>query len=948
MADTEMKVVLNADTSSFDSKIKASTQTTQGLGDAAESVSTQSQVFADKWIANMRRLDEQTKSKIAGLQSVMKNLVDPNEIKKVEDQIARLNYNLGNVGTPEGINKAGAGGGGRNKSFMLQNISYQLQDIIVQTRDFDSFMRATGQQLPQMLVGFGAMGAVIGVFAGLLKPVVDYVKSIFNPLDIAKSKLDALVSPVVELREELSKPMETYMKLVKAPTSDPFIEVLSKAQATGTLPELTQAIKVQAILLEEEYKKAQQKVKDLAVKASDTAIYDITTGIKIGEGPEQDPELGKIATRNEEKLKKEVEYTRAKQVLLDEYSTMEQKIDAQSAVRSYELGKLQQGNVLKLIELQQKLENLSSDYNDQTAADIRAANRQIEQRQYELAAGERELDRQRAEARATSDRISELTRRLNRGEGGDDPSYKYTKGIKELTAALNASKRTPEQYKIFYEELAKMRKDYERTLYGDLVKDDYVQVFEDRLNKVNRALKDGKLTQAQAQKEIDDANKKLAYAQASEQERIQLDKDSAQLQNAKDFILKMSDLNKDARQLENEQIERQLESNQLTVEQANAKRLLNNKAFLDALKEQQAKFDPNERAALAQEKFDKREKEITDAYVKGIFTRKQADDARALNLEQKQTAERVSLTGLNNLYRNQQDAIKGGNTDLEKLIELRSKSNDPREVEYLTEAINKQRESNINLLTEQEKAALFVETFTLKNRNLAKTYGGLLEAQANFLGSKQSSEWQALEDNLSSYQDQLLKTKGVFGEMGADFKSKFADSISKDLADGKLNLKSFAEGFLKEWAQMLIKRQLLSLQTALFEKALGIFGGALSGGTPFGGSVLGNSAAAPSLNGNGTVGDVEFLGAAANQLSGNAVNDALGRVENASNRGGTGVTVNVNNMAGVEVSTQTNQRPDGGVDIDIMLEKKVTQMVAGGKLDGVMGTSFGISRRGVR
>ena len=48
---------------------------------------------------------------------------------------------------------------------VLQNFSFQMQDIIVQTSGGTSVMRSLSQQLPQMLIGFGALGAVVGVVA---------------------------------------------------------------------------------------------------------------------------------------------------------------------------------------------------------------------------------------------------------------------------------------------------------------------------------------------------------------------------------------------------------------------------------------------------------------------------------------------------------------------------------------------------------------------------------------------------------------------------------------------------------------------------------------------------------------------------------------------------------------------------------------------------------------
>ncbi|MGB4064257.1 MAG: hypothetical protein WBK19_10570 [Azonexus sp.] len=61
---------------------------------------------------------------------------------------------------------------GRSFGSGLQNTSYQLQDFIVQVNGGTDATKALGQQLPQMLVGFGAAGAAVGVLAAALPNLV--------------------------------------------------------------------------------------------------------------------------------------------------------------------------------------------------------------------------------------------------------------------------------------------------------------------------------------------------------------------------------------------------------------------------------------------------------------------------------------------------------------------------------------------------------------------------------------------------------------------------------------------------------------------------------------------------------------------------------------------------------------------------------------------------------
>lgn len=59
----------------------------------------------------------------------------------------------------------------------LKNTSFQLQDMIVQMNGGVDATKALGQQLPQMLVGFGAAGAAVGVLAALLPNLVSAFSS---------------------------------------------------------------------------------------------------------------------------------------------------------------------------------------------------------------------------------------------------------------------------------------------------------------------------------------------------------------------------------------------------------------------------------------------------------------------------------------------------------------------------------------------------------------------------------------------------------------------------------------------------------------------------------------------------------------------------------------------------------------------------------------------------
>lgn len=62
-------------------------------------------------------------------------------------------------------------GANRSRRFVIQNTANQLQDIAVQLAAGTSAARTLGQQIPQLLGGFGPLGAVLGTVAAIGFPV---------------------------------------------------------------------------------------------------------------------------------------------------------------------------------------------------------------------------------------------------------------------------------------------------------------------------------------------------------------------------------------------------------------------------------------------------------------------------------------------------------------------------------------------------------------------------------------------------------------------------------------------------------------------------------------------------------------------------------------------------------------------------------------------------------
>lgn len=72
----------------------------------------------------------------------------------------------------ENIDNSTKGASDTLKQFNVRNVAYQIQDLAVQLSMGTNAFMAIGQQLPQLLSGFGVMGAVIGAVAAVAIPVL--------------------------------------------------------------------------------------------------------------------------------------------------------------------------------------------------------------------------------------------------------------------------------------------------------------------------------------------------------------------------------------------------------------------------------------------------------------------------------------------------------------------------------------------------------------------------------------------------------------------------------------------------------------------------------------------------------------------------------------------------------------------------------------------------------
>ena len=84
----------------------------------------------------------------------------------------------------------------------LQNVGYQIQDFAVQVGNGTSATTALSQQLPQLLGGFGALGAVVGAVIAIGVPLAAYFLGINTNAKTAQEGVDDLTAAIDRLKAQ--------------------------------------------------------------------------------------------------------------------------------------------------------------------------------------------------------------------------------------------------------------------------------------------------------------------------------------------------------------------------------------------------------------------------------------------------------------------------------------------------------------------------------------------------------------------------------------------------------------------------------------------------------------------------------------------------------------------------------------------------------------------------
>jgi lambda family phage tail tape measure protein len=95
----------------------------------------------------------------------------------------------------------GIGTAFKNNSSSIQNASFQISDLIVQMEMGVPASRALGQQLPQLLGGFGPLGAVLGVATGALLTLAPALLGSASSAKTLQETIDELSDSIGAMRD---------------------------------------------------------------------------------------------------------------------------------------------------------------------------------------------------------------------------------------------------------------------------------------------------------------------------------------------------------------------------------------------------------------------------------------------------------------------------------------------------------------------------------------------------------------------------------------------------------------------------------------------------------------------------------------------------------------------------------------------------------------------------
>lgn len=138
------------------------------------------------------------------------------------------------------IRRVGTAGGGG-----LQNVAFQLQDMAVQIGAGTSAAQALGQQLPQLLSGFGLFGALAGTAAAVMIPLIGSFREAEEEAQSLEDQSRELADAMQALESATKAANQTYIELLEtygalAPSAREFLLATQQLATAGALNEIAE------------------------------------------------------------------------------------------------------------------------------------------------------------------------------------------------------------------------------------------------------------------------------------------------------------------------------------------------------------------------------------------------------------------------------------------------------------------------------------------------------------------------------------------------------------------------------------------------------------------------------------------------------------------------------------------------------------------------------------
>lgn len=144
------------------------------------------------------------------------------ELKNLESQAVKTEAATGKINRATvAANQSYKGFGGG-----VRNASYQLSDFIVQVQGGTSALRAAGQQLPQLLAGFGLFGVVAGLASTVIISIVENFDLFATNASKATKSLDRFNKELQD-SSSLGDRVSTFVKAFGSNSADGWVDYVT-------------------------------------------------------------------------------------------------------------------------------------------------------------------------------------------------------------------------------------------------------------------------------------------------------------------------------------------------------------------------------------------------------------------------------------------------------------------------------------------------------------------------------------------------------------------------------------------------------------------------------------------------------------------------------------------------------------------------------------------------